>query len=211
MFTGLVKARGKIVKVATKNAGREISVDCAALANAPEIGASIALSGVCQTVIKYENKIATFYTAPETLRCTTLAHKKIGDEVNLESALKIGDALDGHLVSGHIDAPIAILSITNAGDSQLWRFALPADLAKFVAKKGSVAVDGISLTVAEVADDNFTVSVIPHTLSHTTLLNNQIGDKVNFEIDLLARYVAHLLAHTPPREINEEFLRTAGF
>ncbi len=211
MFTGLIKCTGKIVASVPKDGGRELRVDVSGLGAAPAIGASIALSGACQTVIAYAGGVATFFAAPETLRRATLGDKRPGDCLNLESALRVGDALDGHLVSGHVDATATVLDVLPAGASQVWRFSLPSALAPLVAEKGSIAVDGVSLTVVEAAADSFTVSAIPHTLSHTTLALTRPGDRVNLEADVLARYVARLLTCAPQKGLSLESLRDSGF
>ena len=210
MFTGLIKALGEITATKAVGGGREITVDVSGLGETPAIGASIALSGACQTVIRLDGQAAVFFAAPETLRRTTLGDKRPGDRLNLEPALRLGGALDGHLVSGHVDAVSTVLDIRPAGDSQIWRFSLPAELAHLVAEKGSVAVDGISLTVVEAARDSFTVSAIPHTLAHTTLAQTRPGGKVNLEADILARYIARQLGGKSAG-LSEDFLRSAGF
>ena len=211
MFTGLIKCTGKIVASVPQGGGRELRVDVSGLGAEPAVGASVALSGACQTVTACAGGIATFFAAPETLRRTTLGAKRPGEFLNLEPALRVGDALDGHLVSGHVDATAMVLDVRPAGASQIWRFALPPALAPLVAEKGSVAVDGISLTVVEAGQDSFTVSAIPHTLAHTTLATTRPGDQVNLEADVLVRYVARQLAAAPREGLSLEALRDAGF
>lgn len=211
MFTGLVKCTGEIVASVPKDGGRELHVDVSGLGAEPAIGASIALSGACQTVTACGGGVATFFATPETLRRTTLGDKRPGQFLNLEPALRLGDALDGHLVSGHVDATVAVLDARPTGASQIWRFALPPALAPLVAEKGSVAVDGISLTVVATEADSFTVSLIPHTLAHTTLATTRPGEQVNLEADVLARYVARRLVAAPRGGLSLGALQEAGF
>jgi riboflavin synthase len=156
-------------------------------------GASIACSGVCLTVIdKGPNWFATM-VSNETLSCTTLSNWQEGTPVNLERALKVGDELGGHIVSGHVDGVGEIISVTPDADSHRFSFSVPAELSRQIAAKGSITIDGISLTVNEVDDNTFGVNIIPHTMAVTTIGKKQAGDTVNLEVDMLARYVARLL------------------
>jgi riboflavin synthase alpha subunit len=199
MFTGLIKSVGVITALSRSGAGMNFSVAVTDLDPPLTVGASLALSGVCSTVTKIRGNDAVFYAAPETLRRSTLGLKRVGDTLNLEPALRLGEALDGHLVSGHVDAVGELTAIRAAGEAQIWRFNFPAALAPFIAEKGSLAVDGISLTVVEVGATDFSVSISPHTLTHTTFQRGAgVGTKVNLEVDLLARYAARWLAFSAP-------------
>jgi len=194
MFTGIVTDLGRVRDVRNDGDTRmEITTrfDDAAI----PIGASIACSGVCLTVIDKGAGWFAVSVSTETLSRTTLGDWRPGTAVNLERALRVGDELGGHLVSGHVDGVGRALAITPEGASRRFVFEAPAQLARFIASKGSVAIDGISLTVNEVDGARFGVNIIPHTLSVTTLGEAGPGDRVNLEIDLLARYVARLIEH----------------
>jgi riboflavin synthase len=194
MFTGIITDLGRVRDVRADGDTRiEITTrfDDAAI----PVGASIACSGVCLTVIDKGPGWFAVQASTETLSCTTLGGWRPGTSVNLERALGLGDELGGHLVSGHVDGVGRVAAITPEGASRRFVFEAPAQLARFIASKGSVAIDGISLTVNEVDGARFGVNIIPHTLSITTLGEAEAGDRVNLEIDLLARYVARLLEH----------------
>lgn len=191
MFTGIVTATGTLESITDK--GDRIlrfaaGWDCSTL----DIGASVAHSGICLTVLSRDRDGYEVAASGETMRVTTLGEWKVGDTVNLERALRVGDELGGHIVSGHVDGMATVLSVTAVGDShELW-FRAPADLARFVAAKGSVTLDGVSLTVNDVKGSDFSINVIEHTWTVTTLGTLAEGQKVNMEIDMLARYVARL-------------------
>lgn len=199
MFTGIVTDLGRVRRISTRGDTRlEIETQFE-LASIP-MGASIACSGVCLTVIETgvgEGGTGWFAVSAsaETLSCTTIGHWREGTAVNLERALRLGDELGGHLVSGHVDGVGRIAQIRPEGDSRRLTFTTPPGVARFVASKGSIAVDGISLTVNETEGGLFGVNIIPHTLAVTTLGEAVVGDPVNLEIDLLARYVARLIEH----------------
>ncbi|CAA7613280.1 Riboflavin synthase [Magnetospirillum sp. LM-5] len=194
MFTGIVTDLAQVRRV-VKGAGQEsrfeinTAYDTATIA----IGASIAHNGVCLTVIETGPGWYAIEASAETLSKTTLGDWTEGTRINLERAMCIGDELGGHIVSGHVDGVARVVSITPENQSMRFVFEAPAELAKFVAPKGSVALDGVSLTVNEVDGRNFGINVIPHTQSVTTFGQLQVGSRVNMEIDMLARYVARLL------------------
>ncbi len=196
MFTGLVQAVGKIVSSTPLSGGaRELEVDVSGLEALPQIGASIAINGVCQTVTSVTaGAVATFCAVEETIRRSNLGRLNKGSMVNLEAALKVGDSLDGHFVLGHVDAVGSITDIRPEGSSQVWYFTLPGGIKAMFAEKGSITIDGISLTISAVYEDTFTVSIIPHTASETRLKYLGIGDEVNLEVDVLARYIARLVS-----------------
>lgn len=194
MFTGIVTDLGEVRRVARKP-GQDARFEIAThydLATV-DIGASIAHNGVCLTVIETSADSYIIQASDETLSKTTLGDWKEGSRVNLERACKVGDELGGHIVSGHVDGVARVVSIRPENESLRFTFEAPADLAKFVAPKGSVALDGVSLTVNEVDGRLFGINVIPHTQSVTTFGLLREGDCVNMEIDMLARYVARLL------------------
>lgn len=191
MFTGIVTAAGTILSITDK--GDRIlrigaSWDCTTL----PIGASIAHSGICLTVLSHEKDSYEVAASGETMRVTTLGDWQPGDVVNLERALCVGDELGGHIVSGHVDGMVTVLSVTPVGDSHEVWIRAPRNLARFVAPKGSVALDGVSLTVNEVRGTDFSINVIEHTWQVTTLGSCAEGRVLNMEIDMLARYVARL-------------------
>jgi riboflavin synthase len=191
MFTGIVTAMGTIVSIADKG-DRILRVgvdwDCSALT----IGASVAHSGICLTVLSTTDHEYEVAASAETMRVTTLGDWQQGQQVNLERALRVGDELGGHIVSGHVDGLATVLSIEPVGDSHCVWLRAPDHLARFVAAKGSVALDGVSLTVNEVRGCDFSINVIDHTWAVTTLGALQKGQSLNMEIDMLARYVARL-------------------
>jgi len=195
MFTGIVTALGSIRAIQPIGGGKDMRLVIAApwpdTATIP-IGASIACSGCCLTAVEVNADSFAGDASAETLACTTLGGWTVGSQVNLERSLRIGDELGGHMVSGHVDGVGEAMSATAENGSTRWQFRVPASLARFIAVKGSVAVNGVSLTVNEVQDDMFGVNVIPHTASVTGFGTMKPGDKVNIEIDMLARYVARL-------------------
>ena len=192
MFTGIVTDLGKVRAIA-KAGDTRIEIETHFDMNNVEIGASIACSGACLTVIeKGEGWFAADVSA-ETLSCTTLGDWKIGSPVNLERPLTASAELGGHMVSGHVDGVGTLRAVRPEGDSKRFTFNAPKDLMRYIAAKGSVAVDGVSLTVNEVDDTSFGVNIIPHTQAQTTFGAMVQGTRVNLEIDLVARYVARLL------------------
>ncbi len=198
MFTGIVEARGRLERrEATDGDARlEVSHAGSALA-APAVGDSVAVNGVCLTVTTRSGDRFTADASAATLATTTLGSIPVGAELNLESALTLSRPLGGHLVTGHVDGVGGVRAVESAGESRTLKIVVPESLSRFIARKGSVCVDGVSLTVNTVDGEVFQVNVIPHTLSATTLGNLAVGDPVNIEVDLLARYVDRLLAREP--------------
>jgi riboflavin synthase len=199
MFTGIVTALGSIRAIQPIGGGKDMRLVIAApwpdMATI-QIGASIACSGCCLTAVEVNADSFAGDASAETLACTILGDWTVGSQVNLERSLRIGDELGGHMVSGHVDGVGEAVSVTAENGSTRWQFRVPKELARFIAVKGSVAVNGVSLTVNELKDDTFGVNVIPHTASVTGFGTMQPGDKVNIEIDMLARYVARLTETT---------------
>jgi riboflavin synthase len=198
MFTGIVTDIGEVVAVEPRAEGlARLKIACAYDPDGIDIGASIACSGVCLTVIARgrDGNRAWFAVdaAAETLRVTTVGSWRNSTRINLERALKVGDELGGHIVAGHADGLATLISREDLTDMARLSFRVPAELARFIASKGSVALDGVSLTVNEVADDTFAVLIIPHTLAVTTLGALAAGHAVNLEVDLMARYAARLM------------------
>jgi len=188
MFTGIVTDVGRVASVADRRFVIATGFDTSTV----DIGASIACSGCCLTVVEKEQGRFAVDASGETLSVTTLGTWKEGTEINLERALKLGDELGGHLVSGHVDGVGSVVSVKEEGASHRIVFEAPEPLARFIASKGSICVDGVSLTVNEVDGRRFGVNIIPHTWTQTTFRRLRQGSGVNLEIDLLARYVARL-------------------
>ncbi len=194
MFTGLVRGMGSIREAAPFGKGRRFHIAIGPLAETCGIGQSIAINGACLTVTSLDGAVATFDAVAETVARTNLAQLRAGAKVNLEPALKAGDVLDGHIVLGHVDALARVLAIETTGaDNRVLKIELPKEIRHLVAEKGSVAVNGISLTVASANYEWFTVAVIPHTWINTTLADLKPGDGVNLEADVMARYVARIM------------------
>lgn len=193
MFTGIITAQGTVIKVDGTRGDKRFVIETPWDMSAVPIGVSIACSGCCLTVVEKSNNSFTVDVSAESLSKTNLNDWSEGSRLNLESSLKFGDELGGHLVSGHVDGLATLESITQEGDSHRLKIRVPQNMKHFIASKGSVALDGISLTINEVEDDIFGVNIIPHTWDVTTLGQRKVGDKLNLEIDMLARYVARIL------------------
>jgi len=199
MFTGIITASGTIRAIEPIGGGKDMRLVIAAPwpdTGSIALGASIACSGCCLTAVAVTADSFAVDASAETLACTTLGAWRVGDQVNLERSLRIGDELGGHMVSGHADGVGEAISATPENGSTRWIFRVPKPLARFIAVKGSVAVNGVSLTVNTVKGDTFGVNVIPHTAEVTGFGTMRPGDKVNIEIDMLARYVARLAETT---------------
>lgn len=193
MFTGIVEELGRVAAVEPRPEGRRFWIEAPHVAADAAIGDSIACCGCCLTVVAREGARFAVEAVPETLRLTTLGDWAAGDPVNLERSLRLEQRLGGHLVSGHVDATGTVTAVRPEGDGRRVTLALPAALRRFVPLKGSLAVDGTSLTVAALTDDGCEIAYIPHTLAVTTAGRYEPGRKVNLEVDLLARYLARLL------------------
>jgi riboflavin synthase len=194
MFTGIIESIGTVREYAPRGDGARVHIWAGPLADGLRVGDSIAADGACLTVTALRGEGFTSDLSAETLNRTTLGRLRAGTRVNMERPLRLGDRLGGHLVTGHVDAVGQVADRTPQGDGEFWRFRFPEDLAPLLVLKGSIAVDGISLTVAELSGDTFGVALIPHTLHHTTLGGKRVGDPVNLEADLLGKHVARLLA-----------------
>jgi riboflavin synthase len=190
MFTGLVETLAEVAEVADAPPGKRLTVIAPAIAAEAAVGDSICVSGCCLTVVALSAEALSFEAGPETLARTNLGDLRPGGHVNLERSLRLADRLGGHLVTGHIDGQGAVSERQDMGDWSNFWFTAPAALMSQIASKGSIAVDGVSLTVVDVAGDRFSVQLIPHTLAVTTLGKMRPGDRINLETDLLAKYVA---------------------
>jgi riboflavin synthase len=194
MFTGLVECLGKVREVSPDGAGTRLRIEEAAIARDLPLGASVAVNGVCLTVVAVEEPIFAFQAGPETLRLTNLGELRPGMQVNLERPLKLGDRLDGHIVQGHVDGIGRIERRERQADWETVWFTCASERTRQMIRKGSIAIDGVSLTLVDVGDGRFSVALIPHTLAVTTLGFKQPGDSVNLEIDMFAKYVFKCLA-----------------
>jgi riboflavin synthase len=195
MFTGIVTDLGRVKRL-RRRVILDLTIATTYDTSTIPVGASIACSGACLTVVALEPGAFSVQASAETLACTTLSEWEEGTLVNLERPLRLGDELGGHLVLGHVDGLAQVVQRRSEGESERFVFEPPQELAQFIAPKGSVALDGVSLTVNEVSKNRFGVNIIPHTLSCTNFGQAQPGQRMNLEIDLIARYVAQLLRQT---------------
>ena len=216
MFTGIIQAVGKIAAIDQKGADSQVRIDTGRLdMSNVNTGDSIAVSGICLTVVEHSTSGFSADVSGETLSRTTLGGLRPGDAVNLEKALTLNTPLGGHLVSGHVDGVGSVLSREPEGRSVQFRFQAPDVSARYIAEKGSICVDGVSLTVNAVNGAKFDVNIVPHTLAETTLDNLRPGSKVNLEVDLLARYLERLMlgegAAQDSTGITRDFLARHGY
>ena len=196
MFTGIIDGVGRLAAHEPVGGDVRFTFEVGSLPfEQVRLGESIAVNGVCLTVIAFDASSFQADASTETLGLTTLGRLAPGAALNLERAMRPSDRLGGHLVSGHVDGIGTVLSIHDDARAQRWRFAAPAPLLRYIAKKGSICVDGVSLTVNEADAAGFEVALIPHTVAHTRFAHTGVGDAVNLEIDLVARYVERLLGH----------------
>jgi riboflavin synthase len=193
MFTGLIEDVGTIDALRFSNGSAVLSVKTNLPLRSMALGASVAVNGACLTVVKKSKGVFTVDVSPETLKRTSLETLRVGSLVNLEQPMRLQDRLGGHLVTGHVDGVGTALAIRKQGEFTIFTFKLSARLGSFLVSKGSVAVDGISLTVNDRSADRFSVAIIPFTLQHTNLRACKVGDKVNIEIDLIGKYVHSFL------------------
>jgi riboflavin synthase len=194
MFTGIILTMGRVVSIVESGGDLEMGVDAAELDTSRiAIGDSVCVQGVCLTVTRMQGAHFFADVSRETMAKTTLGRMIVGSKINLEPSLRAGDALGGHLVSGHVDAVGRLRQTDHDGRSRRMEFELPKEVARFVASKGSICINGVSLTVNKVDGLNFDVNIIPHTLKVTTLGELRVGDEVNIEIDVVARYIDRLM------------------
>lgn len=194
VFTGLVEALGRVIEVQSRPPGMRLVVDAGEVASDAVLGDSISVNGCCLTVVEIDGNKLAFDAGDETLKRTNLGRLGEADVVNLERSLQVGDRLGGHYVTGHIDGLGSLQQRNDDGEWSTCWFQVPPALTRQMASKGSVAIDGISLTLVDVEDDRFSVMLIPHTLAATTLGVRKVGDPVNIETDVLAKYVERQLA-----------------
>ncbi len=199
MFTGLIREVGRVAGVTGGSHGVRLEIDAPRIADGASIGDSVAINGVCLTVVGVEGARLAFDAVPETLARSSLGRLAADSPVNLEPSLRAGDALGGHYVQGHVDGVGAVRSVEPEGEGRRLWFDAPSDLMRYVVEKGSIAIEGTSLTVAALDDAGFAVALIPHTLVETTFGTLDAGDTVNLEVDVLAKYVERLLGPAAQR------------
>ncbi len=204
MFTGLIEELGKVEEVVVLDVGATLRIQCKNVSSDIAIGASICVNGCCLTVVQVDGDILSFEAGTETLARTNLGELRKDSQVNLERSLMPSDRMGGHFVSGHIDATGVVSQRTDEGEWSEFHFAVPPELTRQMASKGSVAVDGISLTLVDVNDHEFSVALIPHTLSVTTLGERRVGETVNVETDILAKYVERQIMNRQPYPQNSQ-------
>lgn len=196
MFTGIVETMGRVARLAPRDDGLLLTIETPTALPKIALGESIAISGACMTVVRRAGRRFTVEVSPESMRRTTLGALAVGDAVNVERALRVGDRLGGHIVQGHVDGVGRLREIVPDGKWFLYRFHAPASVARYLVEKGSIAVDGVSLTIFACRGRSFAVALIPHTLEVTTLGLREPGDQVNVEADVMMKHVEALL---PPR------------
>lgn len=215
MFTGLIEGIGEVVSVRRLGGDLRLGIRPGFAFPNPVIGESVAVNGTCLTVETAENGILSFYASEETLACSNISLLANKSKVNMERALALGSRLGGHLVSGHVDTMGTVLSIQNIGQSRAVSIHFPDEWAKYIIPKGSVALDGISLTVNTCDFDFLTVNVIPETWKATTVANWSVGQKINIETDMIGKYIlrSQFIENNKPKKsaIDEDFLRENGF
>lgn len=211
MFTGIIEAIGEIKGMKGTEKGISLRISVLQSFGDIKIGDSIAVNGVCLTAKTINGGTFSADVSSETISKTTFGKIKAGERVNLERALRLSDRLGGHIVTGHIDGIARLKEKRNEGESVRLSFSLDKELLRYVISKGSIAIDGISLTVNEVEGDGFSVNIIPHTAQNTTILGKKAGDEVNIEVDVIGKYVERLLGKGMESKINRSFLLEHGF
>ena len=213
MFTGIIEEIGSIKQIQRKPQGGTLAVAASHVLTDSKVGDSIAIDGACLTMTQVDETGFKVDISAETLRRTTLGERKLGDAVNLERPLQLGDRLDGHLVLGHVDDVGTISGWQDEGDSSLMRVSVSSEVMRYVVYKGSICVDGVSLTIANLYEDSFEIALIPHTKAITTLGVKRVGDRTNIEVDILGRYIERLLTNSSKKSdsIDLAFLAEHGY
>jgi riboflavin synthase len=211
MFTGIVEEKGKVMRVEPRGQGKRLTLALPHRLTDIQLGDSINVNGACLTVVEMSSPTIGVDLSTETLQKTTLSDVKEGDSVNLERALRFSDRLGGHIVTGHIDGVGTIVELRKERDFLHLKIRVPPSVSKYVVQKGSIAVDGTSLTVNECRGDVIQLTLIPYTLEKTILIDKRVGDRVNVETDILGKYVEKMLDRDPSERVTLSFLREHGF
>ncbi|MGD8917219.1 MAG: riboflavin synthase [Syntrophobacterales bacterium] len=214
MFTGLIEGTGKVVKIEPRGKDMRLSVEADFELAGLQQGDSVSVHGVCLTVVSWKGSSFTVDVSQESLSRTTLARLRLGESVNLERALKLGDRLGGHLVNGHVDGKAKVISRKKKGDSIVFAFEIASELARYFIEKGSVAIDGVSLTVNRCDEKSFEVNLVPHSARVTTMVNLKVGDEVNIEVDVIGKYVekfVRVMQKNTSDSVDGDFLAKHGF
>ncbi|MCG6944190.1 MAG: riboflavin synthase [Deltaproteobacteria bacterium] len=217
MFTGLVEGTGTLKTVEPRGKDMRLSIEASFELEGFQLGESVSVDGVCLTVVSWEARTFTVDVSQETLNRSTLGQRHRGDEVNLERALRLGDRLGGHLVNGHVDGKAGVIGRKRRGDSWVFQFKVAVELGRYIIEKGSVAVNGVSLTVNGCDENSFEVNIVPHTFEVTTLEGLQVGDEVNIEVDIIGKYVEKFVRNTQESDtsstskVDKGFLAKHGF
>lgn len=213
MFTGIIEGKGKVLRVERRGGARRLTIEFPPRLTEIQLGDSISINGVCLTIVEKKDQASKFDLSEETVKRSGLGELKEGDPVNLERALGLNGRLGGHFVTGHIDGLGVITEKKKERDFVNLRLRVPENVSKYVVPKGSIAVDGISLTVNEVRGNEIVLTLIPYTLEKTTLMEKRTGDPVNLEADILGKYVEQLISHKSgkPKGLDRSFLEEHGF
>jgi riboflavin synthase len=211
MFTGIVEDTGKVMRLEFRGQGKRLTLSVPLRLTDMQLGDSINVNGACLTVVEISGQVIQVDLSAETLLRTTLSEIREGDSVNLERALRLSDRLGGHIVTGHIDGMGTIAELRRERDFLQMKIRAPQSVSKYVVQKGSIAVDGTSLTVNECRGDVIELTLIPFTLEKTVLINKKVGDRVNLEGDILGKYVEKMLDRNPSERVTLSFLREHGF
>jgi riboflavin synthase len=213
MFTGIIEDKGRVLRVESRGQKRRLTLELPVNLTEVQVGDSININGVCLTIVEKKGQTIELDLSPETLQKTALGGLRQGDEVNLERALRVTDRLGGHIVTGHIDGIGVIVEKRKKMDFLNLKIQIPKSVSRYVVQKGSIAIDGVSLTVNEYQGEEIQLTLIPYTLEKTTLMDKKVGDQVNVETDVLGKYVERLLYRNDkkPNEITLSFLKEHGF
>jgi riboflavin synthase len=217
MFTGLIEGTGTLKTIESRGKDMRLSIEASFDLEGFQLGESVSVDGVCLTVVSWEARTFTVDVSQETLSRSTLGQRHRGDEVNLERALRLGDRLGGHLVNGHVDGKGGVIGRKRRGDSWVFQFKVAVELGRYIIEKGSVAVNGVSLTVNSCDENSFEVNIVPHTFQVTTLEGLQVGDEVNIEVDIIGKYVEKFVRHmqesnsSSTSKVDKGFLAKHGF
>ena len=212
MFTGIIQAQGSIKEIRSSNKGAVLVLNSNSLdLSVVSIGDSIAVNGVCLTVTQLDKNCFSADVSQETMNCTTFSQSKEGQSVNLEKSLRLDQGIDGHVVSGHVDGVGKVKSIAIEGENTRMKIKVDDNLVKYIAKKGSICINGVSLTVNEIDSKVFGVNIVPHTFSVTTLDELNVNSQVNIEIDIIARHIEQLLNHKTSARIDKAMLIKNGY